>query len=162
MTTFSYDADTARAVVGRYADAYLVARAINGIGGGIKAVGIIGGLVIALVALLVAAKGGVGVLVGFAGIGAAGCFGALFYLFGALASAQGQILKATLDTAVNTSAFLSADDRAAVMSLRRTGATPQTAVASHVASAATWDCQCGRSNHWSYAKCPECGTAATA
>lgn len=161
MTTVVYDGDAARAVAGRYADAYLIARGINGIGGVIKGFGIFIGVLMALAGLVSIAKGGMGVLIGFAMLGVASGFATLFYFFGMLAAAQGQILKATLDTAVNTSAFLSTDDRAAVMSLRRTAGQPAPAP-SRVASAASWDCQCGRSNHWSHEKCPECGMPATA
>lgn len=44
--------------------------------------------------------------------------GVLFYLFGVIVSAQGQILKASLDGALNNSPFLTNDHRARIMSLR--------------------------------------------
>ena len=153
------DPETIRAVVGRYSDAYLTARAINGLGGVIRTVGIVVGVVIGLPALGLAFKEGVGVLVGLMGIALAGCVATLFYLLGTLVAAQGQILKATLDTAVNTSAFLSPDDRAAIMSLRQTA--PAQAGMSRVASAATWNCVCGRSNHWADEICGACGASNT-
>lgn len=154
------DPETVRAVVGRYSDAYLTARAINGLGDGIKVVGIVVGVVIGLPALGLAFKEGVGVLFGFGGIVMAGCIATLFYLLGTLVAAQGQILKATLDTAVNTSAFLAPENRVTIMSLRRT-AVPQSAAGSRVSSAATWDCACGRSNHWGAITCARCGVART-
>jgi len=43
--------------------------------------------------------------------------GALFYIVGVLVSAQGQILKASLDGAVNSSPFLADEHRARIMSL---------------------------------------------
>lgn len=44
--------------------------------------------------------------------------GVLFYLFGVMVSAQGQIPKASLDGAVNSSRFLTNEHRAKIMSLR--------------------------------------------
>lgn len=44
-------------------------------------------------------------------------FGALLYCVGVLVAAQGQILLATLDTAVNSSPFLTNEDKAKAMSL---------------------------------------------
>lgn len=41
----------------------------------------------------------------------------IFYVFGVLVSAQGQILKAMLDSAVNSSPFLNNEHRAKIMSL---------------------------------------------
>jgi len=155
------DSETVRAVVGRYSDAYLTARAINGLGDLIKVIGIVIGVVIALPALLFAFKENGGVLIAFMGIAVAGYFATLFYLLGTLVAAQGQILKATLDTAVNTSAFLTADDRVTIMSLRRSAPIAGSSTASRVASAATWNCVCGRSNHWAAANCAACGAPAT-
>jgi hypothetical protein len=43
--------------------------------------------------------------------------GIQFYLLGVLVSAQGQILKASLDSAVNGSPFLTNEQRAKIMSL---------------------------------------------
>jgi hypothetical protein len=44
--------------------------------------------------------------------------GLVLYVFGILISAQGQILQATLDSAVNSSPFLTDEMRAEMMSLR--------------------------------------------
>ena len=41
----------------------------------------------------------------------------VFYVVGVIVSAQGQILKAGLDTSVHTSPFVSNDDKAKIMSL---------------------------------------------
>jgi hypothetical protein len=45
--------------------------------------------------------------------------GIIIYVIGVLVSAQGQILKATLDTAVHTSPFLDDDQRLIAMRLKR-------------------------------------------
>lgn len=85
----------------RYADAYLIAQTVNGTGQTIKFVGFLAAALITLGGLVVASK--VGVVIGFAGL-LLGILVALpFYALGVLVSAQGQILKATLDVAVNTS-----------------------------------------------------------
>jgi hypothetical protein len=46
---------------------------------------------------------------------------ALFFVVGIIVAAQGQLLKATLDTAVHSSPFLTDDLRAVIMSLRADG-----------------------------------------
>jgi hypothetical protein len=92
----------------RYADAYLVAQMVNGTGQTVKLVGFLFAALVTLGGLVAASK--MGAVVGFAGL----LFGILvalpFYALGVLVSAQGQILKATLDTAVNTSPILSQDE----------------------------------------------------
>lgn len=108
------------AVMKRYSDAYTVARATNVFGGVIKATGIIIGCLLVLIGLMVASSGGprnpLSVL-GIAGIVLGIIAGALFFMIGVLVSAQGQILKASLDSAVNTSPFLMKEHRAKIMSL---------------------------------------------
>jgi hypothetical protein len=107
--------NTVTAIVNRYSDAYLVARTTNGFGATAKVIGLIIAGVIAVGAFSQRETLGLAVvLIGFA---AALLIATAFYLFGTLASAQGQILKAALDTAVNTSRWLSDDDRARIMSL---------------------------------------------
>ena len=107
------------AVMKRYKDAYTVASATNAFGGVIKVTGIIIGGLLALIGLKVAGSGGprdpMSVL-GIAWIVAGIISGALFFLIGVLVSAQGQILKASLDSAVNTSPFLMKEHRAEIMS----------------------------------------------
>ena len=114
------DSSEAASLMKRYTDAYLVARAINRFGSLIKVIAIV--LAIALVAIgfLVAAQNGptepisyLGIMGIFAGI----ISGALFYIIGVLVSAQGQILKASLDGAVNNSPFLTNEHRKKIMSL---------------------------------------------
>lgn len=109
----------AKAVMARYQDAYGVARAIAGIGTLIKTVGMLLGGLIAFVFMLGSSqvpdyqKFGAFIL----GLVLAALVGGTFYLFGIVISALGQLLQAGLDTAVNTSPFLSHDQRANTMSL---------------------------------------------
>lgn len=102
--------------VKRYADAYLVAHTVNGFGSLIKWIGIALAAIIMVPSLLVLQQrefmpfGVVGIAVGaFAGV--------LLYLLGIIVSAQGQILMASLDGAVNSSPFLSDSQKRRVMSL---------------------------------------------
>ena len=115
--------DQSSTLMKRYKDAYIVARVTNGFGGVIKAIGVIIGGLLAVGGFVVASNGGprdpmsalgiVGIVVGVIA-------GALFYIIGVLVSAQAQILKASLDSAVNTSPFLTNEHRATIMSLPRT------------------------------------------
>ena len=109
--------DIIEAVKRRYADAYIVARTVDGFGLSIKVVGIVIGVIITLVSFAAGSKGGVGIVFTFIGITFAGTITTILYILGTLASAQGQILKATLDSAVNSSTFLTDRNRAEVMSL---------------------------------------------
>ena len=99
--------DEATALMKRYRDAYLVARATATIGKVIKGIGI---LVIAM-----------GLINAGQSASAIGLFvalvGALLYCAGVLVAAQGQILLASLDTAVNSSPFLTNEEKAKAMSL---------------------------------------------
>ena len=101
-----------QAVGRRYKDAYLVAGAVSGAGIAIKAIGIVLGVLIALLGLVASSAA-----VTFPAILTAIVVGVFFFVFGALISAQGQVLKASLDTAVNTSPFLTNEQRATIMSL---------------------------------------------
>jgi hypothetical protein len=103
--------------VDRYRDAYGVGATLAGLGGFIKAVGaILGGLL--LVGALAAGDrlGGAAVLGGtfFAAV-----VGILCWVSGVIVAAQGQILLATLDTAVSSSRFLTDPERADAMGLPR-------------------------------------------
>ena len=101
----------------RYRDAYLVARSTNGFGMLIKIIAVIVGvLLIVIGAFLFNERRGAEPL-GLAAIALGVVVGVLFYLLGILISAQGQILKASLDAAVNTSPFLTNTERATIMSL---------------------------------------------
>ena len=108
------------AVMQRYSDSYNVARSINGFGTIIKVVGITLAVPIVLVGLLLISGGRLGDTtfpLGFVLLFLGLIVGALFYFVGVLASASGQILKATLDGAVHSSPFLTDESRAKVMSL---------------------------------------------
>jgi len=105
------------AVTSRYKDAYLTAGAISGIGGVIKALGIVFGLILILIGLIAGSELGIVMVLGSLISGVLG--GTILYVIGVLVSAQGQILKAALDTAVHTSPFLNDDQRLATMRLKR-------------------------------------------
>ena len=107
-------------VISRYRDAYLVARAVNGYGSVIKVIAVLIGLVSLIIGISVAgnARSGdpifsIGILLVIAGVIA----GISLYVVGVIVAAQGQILKASLDSAVNSSPFLTNEHRAEVMSL---------------------------------------------
>lgn len=111
----------AKSVKKRYWDAYVVARTTVNVGSGIKIVGFILGLIIFLVIYAFASQLRynrdaqlIGMVLG--GIWA-GLVWIFFYIWGVLVSAQGQILKASLDGAVNSSPFLTNEQRAKIMSL---------------------------------------------
>lgn len=94
-------------LIGRYTDAYLIARTTNGFGQAIKVIGLILGVLIAVVGAGKLGDGPAGAFAGFL-LGAVVALPA--YVLGVIVSAQGQILKATLDTAVNSSPLLSHDE----------------------------------------------------
>jgi len=107
----------ARQASARYADAYTVARAVNGIGVFIKVIGVILG-VLTFVAGLIAGtqtEGSPKFVLGGLLVGV--IVGVPIFVLGVLVSAQAQILKATLDTAVHSSPFLAKEDMERVMSL---------------------------------------------
>lgn len=111
----------------RYLDAYRIAKTLDGAGQLIKTFGLMiaGGLVFLGLVLAGSVAGN------FRGPDASGVGGIVFFLFGLIAaligliswvigifvSALGQLLKADIDAAVNTSPFLTNSDRAEVMSL---------------------------------------------
>lgn len=98
----------------RYRDAYTVASAINQFGNVIKILGAVLAGVIFLAALGAADETfGWRAVVGGAILGA--WVGGTIFLLGIMVSAQGQILQATLDTAVNTSPLLSNEHRMGLM-----------------------------------------------
>jgi len=120
------------AVVSRYSDGYLHARAIVGIGTAIKIVGI----VLAVLTVILTSAIDMRLLIG--ALPLAVTIGALFFILGILVSSQGELQKATLDAAVYASPFLSDDQRARVMSL------PLGAAASSTAASNTCP-RCGQS-----------------
>ena len=107
------------AMTNRYRDGYLVARATTGLGALMKGIGGVLALLIGLGTLVAAgqAPSYSQFFVVLVGVFWAAVVGILFYLLGVLIAAQGQILKATLDSAVNSSPFLGGEEKAKVMSL---------------------------------------------
>ena len=107
-------------VAKRYFDAYRVAKTIDGFGSIIKAIGIIFALLLVLIGVFAYSQSrgeSVVVAVSILSIILGISIGGLFFVVGVLVSAQGQVLKASLDTAVNTSPFLLSDEKATVMSV---------------------------------------------
>lgn len=109
-------------VKARYKDGYLVARTTTSFGDIIKNLGIVLGVVICLATLFAAANlghdaGRGSTLLPVAGI-IQGCIvGVIVYGFGIVVSALGQIQKSSLDCAVNSSPFLSNEQRIEAMDL---------------------------------------------
>ena len=107
----------------RYRDAYLVARATEGIGSIVKFIGFLCGAVIAITGVAFGAgfapgtNGAVNPMIVVGGVILAVLVTVPFYVLGVLVSAQAQVLKASLDDAVHTSPFLSDAEKASVMSL---------------------------------------------
>lgn len=103
-------------IVKRYTDAYLVARTTTVIGEVIKVGGILVAALIVAGSWFMDSKIGAG-FVGYAGSILGAAVALVFYVLGVLVVAQGQILRATLDTAVNSSTQISKEDVARVLSL---------------------------------------------
>ena len=102
-------------VTSRYTDAYRVARTVTAFGATVKIIAIIMGGVLALAGCLVASQSGR--MFACAGIVVAAVVSIPIYILGVLVSAQGQTLKATLDTAVYSSPLLTKDEMRQIMSL---------------------------------------------
>ncbi len=113
---------SSKRVMTRYRDAYLVATATVSAGGIIKGLGVFLAVLIFVCAILASDQTNVSGDLKLAGIifgmVVAIVVGGAFYLLGIHISAQGQILQASLDTAVNGSPFLTNDQRAQIMSIR--------------------------------------------
>jgi hypothetical protein len=106
------------ALLKRYKDAYLYARVVVGLGKFLKGFGVVLAVLIALAAFLLANAARVNPTVLLVvGIIQGSIVGVFFYISGVLVSAVGQILKASLDCAVNNSPFLTNMHRAKIMSL---------------------------------------------
>lgn len=105
-----------------YADAYAVAASIVTFGGVLKAIGVVGAVLVVALAIISETLGATVVLGGRpVQIGGAlvvgGLWWAFFYVGGVIVSAQGQLLNASLDTAVNTALLLEvAQDRLSIAS----------------------------------------------
>jgi hypothetical protein len=112
----------ADATMRRYQDAYRVAGTIVAVGRIIKGIGLALATVILLVFVsigggLPSQGGATSLLPLWAGVVVAGMTGLFFWLLGVLVSSQGQVILASLDGAVNSSPFLSDDQRADAMSI---------------------------------------------
>jgi len=113
--TASQTPQTRNPAVRRYVDAYRVAAVLVTIGDALKWIGGVGGFLIFLVlskssSPFNSGSGGLELVMG-------GSFAAFFFVLGVLVSAQGQVLRATLDTAVSASRFLTDEERAVAMGL---------------------------------------------
>jgi hypothetical protein len=94
----------------RYKDGYAATKVIASAGGAVKVFGVVVGILIALVAL------GIGDWsFKLGGLVSALLVGLSTYLSGVFLSAQGQLLSATLDVAVNTSSLLDNAEKAKLM-----------------------------------------------
>ena len=100
----------------RYNDAYLVAKALWTFGEAIKYIGLGLGAIILIAAVIIAAKGG-GALVFVCGVLLGLIVAIPICILGVLLTAQAQVLRATLDTAVHTSPFLTKEGMARAMYL---------------------------------------------
>jgi hypothetical protein len=104
----------------RYNDSYIVARETNKFGGIIKVIAIALAVLIILVGFIFISNnpsGNTAFTMIVLTIISGGITGLWFYIAGVIVAAQGQILKASLDSAVNNSPFLTNEQRANIMSL---------------------------------------------
>ena len=107
-----------RSITSRYKDAYLTGRALTGLGALVKFVAVIVYVCVLLGGALAGARFSGSMVVGVIAGAVAGFIACIpIYTMGILVAAQGQILKATLDTAVNTSPLLNEDEMRQIMSL---------------------------------------------
>lgn len=105
-------------IVDRYTDAYRVGGAIVALGTAIQVIGgVLAGLV--FVASRSSGNGPLGAEGLVVGIFLAVVIGGVAWILGVIVKAQGQILRATLDTAVANSPFLTNQERAEAMGLPR-------------------------------------------
>lgn len=117
-------------VITRYRDAYRIASFQTGVGRTIKMVSLgLGGLVtlISFISMTENAKpqpgffgpttNPIGVTLGWFGVLAGLLIAGIGFIFGLLVSSQGEVLKAGIDGAVNTSPFVTNEERAQMMSL---------------------------------------------
>jgi hypothetical protein len=112
--------EQAASVMKRYRDAYGVGRTIVRVGNVFKIIGVVLAALVAVASLLAASRAALFLP---AGLLIAVIVGLAVWLAGVFVSCQGQVLLASLDLAVNTSHFLTDDQRASVMSLPRVGST---------------------------------------
>ena len=93
----------------RYVDAYSVAHGLVGNGDSTKGVGLVAGIMVGLLGVVSGSfLGATGLIMGvICGL----VVGGSFYLLGILIAAAGQLLLASLDTAINTSPLLSLEEK---------------------------------------------------
>lgn len=106
-----------KAIKTRYGDAYVVAHTTTTVGSAIKVVGGLLGLLVFFISLVVGRDGSFGTLLFFLGAVAGALIASLFYVLGVLISAQGQVLLAAIDVAVNAAPGLSERERLELMDL---------------------------------------------
>jgi hypothetical protein len=108
-----------RTLVGRYGDAYLLSRAMVAIGNAVKVIGVVLAVLIVAGTFIFTShgRGDASLFQLLIGLVPATLVGMVCYALGTLVAEAGQILKATLDIAVNTSPFLSNDLRAETMAI---------------------------------------------
>jgi hypothetical protein len=118
----TFEAGVAPRVLSRYRDGYRVARTAVVLGRLIQVLGVLLGLLIgvgAFAAVYALGQGqGGGIVELLLGLFFGGGTFALFFVLGVILSSLGQLKKAALDAAVNSSPFLTNEERADVMSLR--------------------------------------------
>jgi hypothetical protein len=113
-TAFSGEASP---VVRRYRDAYRVGAALVAFGQAIKVVGVILGAIVVVLAISLGGGPFDDRSLLLSGIFFAAIVGGLFWILGVAVAALGQILRATLDSAVSLSRFLSDAECAEAMGL---------------------------------------------
>jgi len=104
----------------RYTDAYRVAGAIITFGAAVKVVGAVVAAIIAVGGLASSEQLGIRGLIGGLLLGA--MVGLVFWIAGVFVTAQGQLLRASLDTAVNTSPLFSNTEKAKMMGITQSTA----------------------------------------
>ncbi|MBS3973940.1 MAG: hypothetical protein KGZ89_03630 [Actinobacteria bacterium] len=118
MAPLNYESDaTNRLLLPRYADAYIVARTIVGFGNLLKAFALVAPVIVALIGAWIFGSEVFVPLALIIGILPGLLIAVPLYALGLLLCAQGQMLHAVLDTAVNTSPLLSKREIRKVMSL---------------------------------------------
>ncbi len=104
-------------IADRYADAYRVASAIIAFGTIVKAIGGVVAVIIAIGGLASSSELGSRGVIGGLLLGA--MVGLVFWIAGVFVVGQGQLLRASLDTAVNTSPLFSNTEKAKMMGIAR-------------------------------------------
>jgi hypothetical protein len=100
-------------IVIRFIEGYTAAKETIGLGNFVKGIGIVVAIIGYILAFFVAREA-IGIM---ASILSSTVTGFIIYVIGAILAAQGRILKATLDTAANTSPNLDEEERAHLMSI---------------------------------------------